>query len=33
MGKYKTKAIKADLGIFKHIPTYSDIYPGTFSQT
>ena len=25
MGKYKTKAIQADLGIFTHIPAYSDI--------
>ena len=24
-GKYKTKAIQADLGIFTHIPAYSDI--------
>ena len=23
MGKYKTKAIQADLGIFTHIPAYS----------
>ena len=25
MGKYKTKAIQADLGIFTHIPGYSNI--------
>ena len=25
MGKYKTKAIETDLGIFTHIPAYSDI--------
>ena len=25
MGKYKTKAIQADFGIFTHIPAYSDI--------
>ena len=25
MGKYKTKAIQADLGKFTHIPVYSDI--------
>ena len=25
MGKYKTKAIQADLGILTHIPAYSDI--------
>ena len=25
MGKYKTKAIQANLGIFTHIPAYSDI--------
>ena len=25
MGKYKTKAIEADLGKFTHIPVYSDI--------
>ena len=25
MGKYKTKTIRADLGILTHIPAYSDI--------
>ena len=41
MEKYKTKIIQADLGIFTHIPAYSDIfkhkhtYPGiirTYSE-